>query len=300
MKISKPVCIAAVADRCGEGAVWVAHEGAVYWVDINRFLVHRLTYPERCLTTWVFDEPVTALALTTDTSRMLVSLASRLIWWWPRSDERVDHGFRLPNWPAARLNDGRADPAGNFWVGSMFNNVDTDGASMPGGGDVGALYKVSHNGDGGERISGVGISNTLCWSPDRRLFYFADTLRNEIRSYDYDEATGEIGGSRSFFSGFDRGLPDGSAIDRDGYLWNCRYGGGGIVRIAPDGQVERFVEIRARNITTCTFGGPDLSTLFVTSASNDTTTADRLAGSLWAIETEVQGMPENRVHVEVR
>lgn len=298
MKHSIPRCIAAVGDRCGEGAVWSAAENAIYWVDINRFLIHRLDYPALALKTWTFSEPVTALALTHDDSRMLVSLASRLIWWWPGSDERAEHGFALPESPAARLNDGRADPQGNFWVGSMFNNVDAHGASMPGGGSPGVLYRVDASGCADARLRDIEISNTLCWSPDGSLFYFADTLKNEIRAYDYDAAKGDITGtSTRFFAGFERGLPDGSAIDRDGYLWNCRYGGHGIARIAPNGQLDRFIELPTANPTTCTFGGPDLSTLFVTSAAYDTEPGDRLAGSLWAIETDTCGLGENKVRV---
>jgi sugar lactone lactonase YvrE len=297
MKISSPVCLAAVADRCGEGAVWSAEESAIYWTDINRFLIHRMDYPSRQLRTWVFHEPVVALALTTDPSRMLVALGSRLIWWWPEIDERVEHGFRLPGWPEVRLNDGRPDPRGNFWIGSMFNNVAPDGGSVERGGTPGVLYRIAPDGTVTEWVRDIGISNTLCWNAERARFYFADSPRNEMRVYDYDAATGNLGESRIFLSGFERGIPDGSSIDREGYVWNCRYFGGGIVRVAPDGQIDRFIELPTRNITTCTFGGPNLSTLFITSAANDTEAGDRLAGSLWMIETDVAGLPENKVHV---
>src|SRR5437870_3557068 len=91
-----------------------------------------------------------------------------------------------------------------------------------------------------------------------------------------------------------RGLPDGSAVDAEGYLWNCRFFGGCIVRVAPDGQIDRVVEMPVNNITTCTFGGPDRKTLYVTTASIQAPPSDRLAGSLYAIDTEVAGQPENR------
>lgn len=297
MKISSPVCLAAVADRCGEGAVWSAEESAIYWTDINRFLIHRMDYPSWQLRTWVFHEPVVALALATDPSRMLVALGSRLIWWWPESDERVDHGFRLSDWPEVRLNDGRPDPLGNFWIGSMFNNVAPDGGPAERGGTPGVLHRISPDGTVTEWVRDIGISNTLCWKAAKTQFYFADSHKNEMRVYDYDAATGNLGESRVLLAGYERAIPDGSAIDRDGFIWNCRYYGGGIVRVAPDGQIDRFIELPTRNITTCTFGGPNLSTLFVTSAANDTEAGDRLAGSLWMIETDVAGLPENKVHV---
>lgn len=291
--------VALVGDRCGEGAIWCAEEDAVYWTDINRFLVHRLVWPERRLTTWLFEEPPTALALSTETGRLLVAQASKLIWWWPAEDRRQDHGFRLAGHPRVRLNDGRADPLGQFWVGSMFNNVTvhggpTDEHHATGNG---ALFRVAPDGRTTEELTGIGIANTLCWSPDRTRFYFADTLRNEMRTYGYDATTGDIAGGEPHLCGYPRGAPDGSAIDADGYVWNCRWGGGGIVRVAPDGRVDGFHPVPTLNVTTCVFGGPDLSTLFIASARNDADPADRLAGSLWAMEPGVRGLPENRVRV---
>ena len=110
MNYSKPSPIAIVGDRCGEGAVWSAEQSAVFWVDINRFLIHRLDYPSCCLQTWIFDEPVVALALTEDEQRLLVALGSKLIWWWPHNDEGQDDGCTRPASPLAGLHDGGCDP----------------------------------------------------------------------------------------------------------------------------------------------------------------------------------------------
>lgn len=290
---------AVVGDRCGEGAVWCPEEGAVYWTDINRFLVHRLTWPDRRLATWIFEEPTTALALSTEPGRLLVALASKLIWWWPADDRRRDHGFRLAGHPEVRLNDGRADPQGCFWVGSMYNNVAEDGGptEVHRASDKGVLFRIAPDGHWTEERRGIGIANTLCWSPDGAHFYFGDTMRNEIRAYAYDRATGDIADDGVHLAGYEWGVPDGSAIDAEGYVWNCRWGGGGIVRIAPDGTVDGFHAVPTLNVTTCTFGGPDLATLFVTSARNDRNPGDRLAGSLWAMEPGVRGFPDNRVKV---
>ena len=97
-----------------------------------------------------------------------------------------------------------------------------------------------------------------------------------------------------FFQGFSRGLPDGSTVDSEGYLWNCRFNGNCIVRVTPDGKIDRLVEMPVKNITTCTFGGTDLKTLFVTTASAEAPPGDRLAGSLFSIQTNVTGQPENQ------
>ena len=127
MALYEPRCIAATGDAVGEGAVWCAQEQALYWTDINRFLIHRHAESTASTMTWLFDEPVVALSLSTEPGRWLVALASRLIWWWPEGDVRRDHGFMLDGFPAVRLNDGRADAHGNFWIGSMRNNVGADG-----------------------------------------------------------------------------------------------------------------------------------------------------------------------------
>jgi sugar lactone lactonase YvrE len=290
-------CLVPAGDKCGEGAIWSADEGAVYWTDINRFLIHRYDLAAATLKSWFFDEPVVALSLTTNVSQILVALASKLIFWWPEIDRRADFGFNLPGYPQVRFNDARSDPAGNFWVGSMKNNVLPDGELGEAGKGEGVLFRVDPKGAVTEWRQDLGIPNTLCWSPDARLFYFADTLENEIRVYDYNKVSGDISNERPFLSGFDRGFPDGSAIDSAGYLWNCRFYGGCIVRLAPDGSLDRIVEMPVQNITTCTFGGPALKTLFITSASIVSPPGNRLAGSLFALDVEVPGMTENKFRV---
>jgi sugar lactone lactonase YvrE len=293
LELSEPRVVAPTGDHCGEGAVWHAAEKRLYWVDINRFLVHRLEPADGSVKTWMFDEPVVALGLTGDDDVLVVGLGSGVMLWRPETDERRRQGFGLAGWPAVRLNDGRPSPAGGFWIGSMRNNVGPGGEDLPCGGTDGTLFRI--NADGvSEQWHDIGISNTLCWSPDRRLFYFADTLADVIWVSDYDVASDSIGNSRVFFSDFGRGGPDGSALDSEGYLWNCRYGGGCIVRIASDGSIDRVIELPVANITTCTFGGDDLKTLYVTSAAAKPPAHERLGGSLFAIDTNVAGQPENR------
>jgi sugar lactone lactonase YvrE len=290
----QPVCVAPAGDVCGEGAVWHAAHEAVYWTDINRFLVHRFTPEDRCVRTWFFDEPVTALTLTNRPEVLAVVLGSCVILWEPATDVRHNPVFRLDGWPKVRLNDARADPRGALWLGSMRNNVNSDGSSGAAGGQDGELFRLDPDGRVTVWRQNIGIANTLAWSPDRRRFYFGDTLANAVRVYDYDPATGAIANERPFLQGFERGLPDGSTVDSEGYLWNCRFYGGCIVRVAPDGTIDRVVEMPVKNITTCTFGGADGKTLYVTTARAEAPPGDRLAGGLYAILTEVAGQPENQ------
>ncbi len=282
-------CVAPVGDRCGEAATWSAAEGALYWCDVNRFLIHRLS-PSQEVRTWLFDEPVTALALTDQAGELLVALGSRLILWRPADDHRRDQGFACPGWPRSRLNDGRAAPNGDLWIGSMGQNVGPGGEALDCEAGQGMLFRLRPGGVVTRERIGLGISNTVCWSPDQRIFYFGDSQANTIWAHDYDPASGEIGSSRVFLAGFDRGAPDGSAVDSAGRLWNCRFGGGCIVCVAPDGRIERVVEMPVRNITTCAFGGPDLKTLFITTAAMMTHEGDRLAGALYALEVDIPGL----------
>ncbi len=294
---AEPVCVAPTGDRCGEGAVWHAAHSAVYWTDINRFLIHRFTLADQCVRTWFFDEPVTALVLTDRDDVLAVVLGSGVILWEPATDVRHKPIYCLEGWPKVRLNDARADPHGSLWIGSMRNNVNPDGSCGTAGGRDGMLFRIDP--DAGTKVCrrDVGIANTLAWSPDRRRFYFGDTLANVIWTYDYDPDTGAIENETAFFKDFDRGLPDGSTVDSDGYLWNCRFFGGCIVRLAPDGEIDRIVEMPVKNITTCIFGGPDQKTLYVTTASLEAASGDRLAGGLYAIQCEVRGQAENRFRI---
>ena len=209
-KISPAVCVAPTGDACGEGAVWHALHEAVYWCDINRFLIHRYKLSDQTVRTWFFDEPVTALTRTDRSDVLAVILGSGVILWEPETDVRHEPLFCLQGWPRVRLNDARVDPRGSLWVGSMRNNVDSDGSGGEASGRDGILFRIDPDRKVTVWRRDIGISNTLAWSPDAKKFYFGDSLANVIWQYDYDATTGSISNERPFLQGFSRGLPDGS------------------------------------------------------------------------------------------
>jgi sugar lactone lactonase YvrE len=295
--IGTPVCVAPTGDRCGEGAVWDEAHQVLYWTDINRFLIHRYDPAITGVKSWFFEEPVTALTLTNQADTLAVVLGSRLILWNFQTDQRADHLFHLPGWPFVRLNDARADGRGSLWLGSMKNNVKPDGSPGEVGGTDGILYRLDPGGIVTEWKREIGIANTLAWNPRQDRFYFGDTLKNVIWRYNYDRSTGRISNERPALADFPRGLPDGSAMDSEGFLWNCRYGGGCLVRLNPEDEIDQVIEMPTTNITTCTFGGPDRKTLYITTAASGAPAGDRLAGSLFAIQTSVPGLPENRFQI---
>jgi sugar lactone lactonase YvrE len=179
----------------------------------------------------------------------------------------------------------------------MRNNVEATGAPAKEGGRDGILYRVDGAGRAVEFRRDLAISNTLLWSPDRSRFYFGDSIQNCIWSYDYNIGNRSIAGERPFFQGFERGLPDGSTIDKDGFVWNCRYGGSCIVRVAPSGEVDRVIEMPVSNLTNCTFGGEQGNVLYATSASPEAGKWERFGGGLFAIETNTAGLTETEFRI---
>jgi len=280
-------------DRCGEAPVWVDEEQSLYWVDMNRFVVRRAEWPAGTPRSWRFSEPVVALAPTDVAGVLLVALASRLLLWWPEVDRRQRFGEPLPVYPAVRFNDGRASPSGEFWIGTMQNNIGPDGSPVPidysGRTRIGALYRVSADGHRQPVLANLAMPNTVCFSADGRRLLFGDSLDNAIRSFPLD-VDGGLGEPLDWLSDHGRGFPDGSAMDAEGGLWNCRYDGGCIVRLGADGSVDRVIEMPVRHPTNCTFGGEDFRTLFVTSSAS----ADPDAGSVFTIHVDVAGLPEHR------
>ena len=294
LKIGEPICLAATGDACGEGVLWERSSGCVYWADINRFLVHCYRLSDATLRTWYFPEPVTCVMETSREGTLVLSLGSGVILWEPETDTRHEPIYRLPDWPHVRCNDAAIDPRGTLWLGSMRNNVGPDGEPGPVGGLDGILCSIDGQFEVKSIRTEIGIANTLVWTANHRKFYFGDSLKNCIWQYEYDPATGSISAEQPFFEGFERGVPDGSAIDMDGYVWNCRYGGNCIVRIAPNGQIDRIIELPVASPTNCTFGGEARSTLFVTSAHLGASNWERLGGCLFALETNCAGVETSR------
>ena len=190
--------------------------------------------------------------------------------------------------PDHRFNDGKCDPRGRFWAGTM-----NDVTRAP----EGSLYRF----DGASCVefeSGITIPNSLCWSRDARTMYFADSLKRTLFAYDYDPDRGEPGNKRVFATIAEPGIPDGSTVDAEDCLWCAEYGGWKVTRFAPDGRRMRSIDLPVKQPTSCMFGGPDLDILYVTTASQRLSAEERsqqpLAGALLAMDAGVRGLPEAR------
>jgi sugar lactone lactonase YvrE len=296
MKVAE--CVVRSRDLCGESPLWDAAAKCVYWTDINGFAIRRLVPATSEVKSWKFDAPVTALALTSVGGWLLAAVGGRLLFWSAEGDRRVEFVAVERDWPNNRLNDGSADSEGNFWVGSMRNNVAPDGTELKADGFTGSLYRVTPRGDVLPRDGEFGILNTVVWSPDGATLYCGCTTRNVIWSYDYsaDGANSDVKNRRTFAEKPGPGFPDGSAMDEEGFVWNCRWGGKCILRISPAGEVFEKVEMPVPNITNCAFGGEDGRTLFVTTASMGAE-SEEMAGGLFAMQVPVRGTPVGKFRV---
>jgi len=283
-------CIVRSRDLCGESPLWDDTAECVYWTDINGFAIRRFVPATAELKSWKFDGPVTALALTSLDGWLITAVGGRLLFWTADGDRRVEFVAVERDWPNHRLNDGAADGEGNFWVGSMRNNVAPDGSEKKVEGLTGSLYRITPDGEVSVRDSEFGIANTVVWSLEGQTFYCGCSTRNVIWAYDFwgGGKNADIKNRRVFAERIGRGDPDGSAMDEEGFVWNCRYGGKAILRISPAGEVVETIPMPVSNITNCAFGGDDGRTLFVTTASMGAK-SEETAGCLFAMRVPVKG-----------
>ena len=251
----------------GEGITYCSINNNLYWLDINnKSKLFKLNLSSNKNEVFELPEIVTATSIKSDNELILASNNGLNLF--NLSNKKFQRVLNIEDQLiSTRSNDGGSDAYGRFWFGTMQNNFDKDGNDVPIKDNIGKLYKVDIDKTISIVEEGLAIPNTFVWSPDNSIFYFTDTLSGSIFNYDFNLEQGELTNKKKFAS-YDRGLPDGSTIDTDGCLWNCRWGGSCIVRFTPNGKVDNVIEMPVQNITNCIFGGKDMKTLFITTASN--------------------------------
>ena len=281
-----------VKTTLGEGPLWDADQQRLYWIDSFDGRVFRATEDGRELRAWDVPQKIGSMALRKDGAGAVVSLQRGFhLLDFKTGDVELIHDPE-PGFPANRLNDGKVDKRGRFVVGSMDTMEE---------GPKGALYSLSPDFKVTKLDSGIVCSNGPCWSPDGRTFYFNDTWSGEIWTYDYELETGGVSNRRTFAkvdtSG--GGAADGSTVDAEGFLWNALVYDGKLTRYAPDGSVDRVIEMPVKKVTSVMFGGPNLDILYVTSMAKPPLPRfpgdGVLRGSLFAVrDLGVRGVAEPR------
>jgi len=278
----------------GEGPLWSVAEQALYWIDIGRKCLYCRGLSDTQSSSWPLrDYPGCLAELAPGSIAVAMGEGVQQL---NLKSGAIDLLYATPaRRLGTRFNDGKVDPRGRLWAGTMQNNFGPNGETVSLDRSDGALYRFDVDGGVDTIEEDIGISNTLAWSPDLSRFYFGDSLKERIYVYDFDAESGTVRNKRTFYDVQGFGIPDGSAIDADGCLWNARWGAGAVLRITPEGKLDQVIELPVPRPTSCSFGGPDLKTLYVTSATYGLTAAQLeqfpLSGSVFAIHGAGQGIP---------
>jgi sugar lactone lactonase YvrE len=270
----------------GEGPSWDSATGRLIWVDITAEVVHRFDPDSGRDERFVIGQPAGAAVPTTD-GRLALAVSDGFAFLDPVTGliERIADVDR--DVEGTMMNDGKCDPAGRLWAGTK----DAAG-SRP----IGSLYRLGPDRRPVRMLTGLTVSNGLGWSPDRTTMYFIDSPTQRIDVFDFDLADGEISSRRTLVDiPKEWGLPDGMTVDGDGFLWVAFWSGSAVRRFDPDGEVVSTVEFPVSQVTSCAFGGDDLSDLYVTTARDSLSEAQLaeqpLAGALFRLRPGVRGQP---------
>lgn len=276
----------------GEGPLWDVEQQRLYWIDSMVGNVYRSTADGTELRSWDLPGKVGSLAIRKDGLGAVVALESGLHLLDFASGEADLLIDPEPDLPMNRLNDGKVDRQGRFVFGSM---------DMSETSNSGRLYRLDPDFSVHRLDDDIAVSNGPCFSPDGRTLYFCDSWTGELWSYDYDPQTGSVGERRTFalIDTPGGGAFDGGTVDSEGFVWNAQVYDGRIVRYAPDGTLDRVIDMPVKKVTSVMFGGPALNILFVTSMAKPPRPHNPgdgiLRGSLFAVhDLGVTGLPEMR------
>jgi len=276
-------CVVESGDALGEGPVWSAAESRLYWFDIQGRRLNWVSHHDGA--TGSFNLPVRGSVAAPRAGGGLVLVTEAGLAHFDTARGAFDLVQPMGFEAGFRTSDGKIDVAGRIW----WSTMDDDNGKRPG-----TLYRTDPDGQTHKVLEGLHIANTVSCSGDGQTMYLADSALRVIWAFPI-LADGALGERREFaHTRGEVGGPDGSAVDAEGYVWNCQWGAWRIVRYAPDGRIDRIVEVPVQQVTSCAFAGPDLTTLYVTSArqhlSDDALAGQPLAGSLFAFEPGVAGL----------
>ncbi|MBJ58036.1 MAG: hypothetical protein CMP24_07355 [Rickettsiales bacterium] len=280
--------ISSIRNFCGESPVWMPLQYSLYWTDIDGKILYKKDFNSNNISSVKMPGRVSCIAPIVS-GGFIIAIENKLV--------KLDQFFKnlevltevFPYDSNVRLNDGKADRSGNyFWVGSIF---------LPRNKKKADLWRFSANGEIKKIVGNITTSNGLSWSPCGTIMYHADSWSSKIWRYDYDLTKGEISNKTLFYStNKEQGRPDGACVDENGFYWSACFDGGRILRISPDGILDKEIFVPMEKPTMPAFGGNDMKTLLVTSHGGEklrnVNSGKKECGRVISIQTKIKGINE--------
>lgn len=266
----------------GEGPLWHPLEQRLYWVDIPQGQLYRYD-PAAGSHEQVWEgDPIGGFTIQQD-GALLLFMARGAVQLWREGSPLVPVFESIPDEVTTRFNDVIADPEGRVFCGTMPTHA-----------RLGRLYRLDPDHTLTILLEDIGVSNGMGFSPDLAYLYYTDSPAREIYRFDYERATGSITNQRVFVqTPAGEGVPDGLTVDAEGYVWSARWDGGILARYSPEGEEVARIEFPARKVTSLTFGGPEYTDIYVTTAGGDRRASEgEGAGALFRLRLGIAGRPE--------
>lgn len=279
-----------VANTLGEGVLWHPAQQAVWWTDIQQCKLYRYRLADKDLQVWDTPDRLACFGFIEGSEQLIAAFDGGFALYTPQTGER--HWLSQPEYhlPNNRFNDGKVDRQGRFWAGTMVEQGEPQSID-----EQASVYSWGDSPCAVKHLAGFQITNGLCWSPDSRTAYVADSPMGVYYAFDFDVASGSFSNRRIFATTPEGISPDGSCVDAQGNVWNAQWGGNRVVCYSPQGEVLQQLDVPVSQPTCVAFGGPDYSWLFVTSAREHLSAtqleAEPQAGNLLIYRTDTEGLP---------
>ena len=285
-------CLWPAGAQLGEGPLWVAEQQRLYFVDLKGKTLHGYDARDGGRHSWPMPDYICWLIARRDGDGFMAGLRDGIARLWLEPELRIEYVARpFADGDGLRMNDAKADAAGRIWAGSMHDTQYSE--------DVGRVFRLDPDLSLRVMASNYHICNGPAFSRDGATMYHTDSYLGRTYAYPL-AADGSLGEARLWrqFDGEREGSPDGMTVDSEGCVWIAQWGGARVCRYSADGELLQTIAVPARNPASCTFGGDDFRTLFITTASEDNT-AEQLAaypltGALFAVRVDVAGVAAPR------
>ncbi len=278
----RPEIVLNIKCKVGEGPLWHPLEKKLYWLDILEGIIYRYD-PETGMVEEVYRGDIIGGYTIQEDGSLLLFMEEGAVKLW-KNNKLITLIEEVPALKDTRFNDVIADPVGRVFCGTM---PDKRGEAY--------LYRLDIDGTLTLILNGVGLSNGMGFTPDKKQMYYTDSKKREIYIFDFNVEDGSLSNRRLFLKVEEEGIePDGLTVDAEGYVWSARWNGSCIKRFAPDGKEVLEVIFPARKITCMTFAGVDYQDIYITSATVDKMSEEETgAGALFRLNTGIQGLPEH-------